>query len=136
MSYVIYDIQGSNIVTGFSEEIREVEDNMFHDVSNDVIYHHQEYSYAKLDNIPRYITQFNYTYSDSEGFKRIRNAQDILNERKAMFNTMKIRLDTLHEAKVNGEDASDAICEMSVILDSILDMISAIENRLDELEKK
>lgn len=151
MSYVIFDVE-SNIVTGFSESINEIEGTVyFHDASNDIDLSHGEFDYREAGDIPRHIVAYNYVYRDGEGFSRLKSAQEILNERKAMLNSAKIRMDKMQEAIEKSaeaasmaDDVGDAVCEQSMEMDAerknmegtlrtVIESIEDLETALCEL---
>lgn len=153
MSFVIFDAE-SGIVTGFSENIYDIPHTVyFHDESNDIDFSHTEYDYRELENIPRHIVAYNYKYNDADGFSRIKTAEEILNERKAMLNTMQIRMEKMYQAINDSKSAlssvaevSDAMCEKSIedeteregfvqTLENMFSSITAIEDALCELSK-
>lgn len=93
--YIITE-KDSDILISFSEEIIANEDSTFTDVTNDIIYFNAEYIYYNLEDVPRYVSTYEYTYTPEKGFKRHMTAQDILDQRIAMKQAANLNINELN----------------------------------------
>lgn len=111
--YIITE-KDSNILIAISDEVILNEDSTFTDVTNSAVYFNGEYSVFEPEEVPRYVSTYEYTYTPETGFKRFLTAQEVLEQRMALKQAATLSLTAL-------EDLDTKISQLNSIVKNEVD---------------